>query len=216
MGRNRINPWPSIADLFSALLVGSIAALVLVSVVQDRNQEESKRVKEQIANSLSNTKGDARVVSCDPDTCIEVHYRFERNGFELSDEAKNEIARACDLYKAAYMKIDPSLKLEVSMVIEGHTDDTQARELTGRARDLFNWDLSSKRANAVLYEFLSCGVKPPEFSISATGHADTRPLCTDDTEECRESNRRTTLRLRADPERVAEKLKKIAVGAAKR
>src|SRR5215813_4551069 len=32
MSRSRLNPWPSLADLFSALMVGSIAALVMTAL----------------------------------------------------------------------------------------------------------------------------------------------------------------------------------------
>lgn len=72
--------------------------------------------------------------------------------------------------------------------IAGHTDDVNV------TNELFinNWDLSSKRAVAVATEI----VKAPNFDkdrIQVVGHADTRPLVPNTTEQNRRRNRRVEI-----------------------
>ena len=72
--------------------------------------------------------------------------------------------------------------------IAGHTDDVNV------TNELFinNWDLSSKRAVAVATEI----VKAPQFDkdrIQVVGHADTRPLVPNTTDQNRRRNRRVEI-----------------------
>lgn len=66
--------------------------------------------------------------------------------------------------------------------IHGHTDNTGSPE--------GNKTLSADRANAVLKYLTDKGVKT---QMDATGMGQEKPLCTEDTDECRSKNRRVEL-----------------------
>jgi chemotaxis protein MotB len=74
------------------------------------------------------------------------------------------------------------------ITISGHTDDVPI------ANDQFrsNWDLSTSRAVSVAHEFMQLSELSPE-KIIVTGHADTRPVAPNDTEEGRARNRRVEI-----------------------
>jgi OOP family OmpA-OmpF porin len=66
--------------------------------------------------------------------------------------------------------------------VGGHTDS--------QGSDEFNLDLSQKRANSVRDALIESGVL--ETAIKATGFGETQPIATNDTEDGRAQNRRTT------------------------
>ena len=74
------------------------------------------------------------------------------------------------------------------ITISGHTDNVPI------ANDQFrsNWDLSTSRAVSVAHEFMQRSELSPE-KIIVTGHADTRPVASNDTDEGRASNRRVEI-----------------------
>jgi chemotaxis protein MotB len=75
---------------------------------------------------------------------------------------------------------------DVSVLIEGHTDDVPYRG-SGQLAD--NWDLSCKRATSVV-RLLLTGSTVDASRISAAGRAEFVPLQTDKTPEARAANRR--------------------------
>jgi OOP family OmpA-OmpF porin len=66
--------------------------------------------------------------------------------------------------------------------VGGHTDS--------QGSDKFNLDLSQKRANSVRDALIQSGVS--QDAITSTGFGETQPIATNDTEEGRAQNRRTT------------------------
>ena len=72
---------------------------------------------------------------------------------------------------------------EVGILVEGHTDDT------GDAN--FNWDLSVKRATAVVKELVIGGVEPSR--VTAAGRAFYAPLVPNNSDANRALNRRTDI-----------------------
>jgi len=73
--------------------------------------------------------------------------------------------------------------------IEGHTDNVPI----STARFPSNWELSTRRATAVLRQLVESGVS--EERLRAIGYADTRPLESNDTAAGRAANRRVELLL---------------------
>lgn len=69
--------------------------------------------------------------------------------------------------------------------IAGHTDNVPIR---GRGGIRNNWDLSTRRAVNVTGFLLSQGLPPSR--LSASGHADSQPVASNDTPEGRAQNRR--------------------------
>lgn len=68
--------------------------------------------------------------------------------------------------------------------VQGHTDD--------RGRELYNRQLSERRANAVRAYLVERGV--PADALTAAGYGESQPLVSNDTPEGRAMNRRVTLR----------------------
>src|SRR5260370_154363 len=62
MARNRLNPWPSVADLFSALTVVAFASLIFVTlgvVIVDDNKRIEIKAGERLANIFKTEYGAA-------------------------------------------------------------------------------------------------------------------------------------------------------------
>lgn len=74
------------------------------------------------------------------------------------------------------------------ITISGHTDDVPI----GNSQYRSNWDLSTARAVSVAHELLRKADLLPE-RVTVTGHADTRPLASNDTPENRANNRRVDI-----------------------
>lgn len=101
---------------------------------------------------------------------------FATDSYELdtrSNAELNEVAR--------FMKANPSVKI----ALEGHTDKE------GNAA--YNKTLSEKRAQSVRSYLLEQDIAAER--LSAKGYGDTQPIATNDTEEGRQLNRRTELRI---------------------
>lgn len=74
------------------------------------------------------------------------------------------------------------------VTISGHTDNVPINNDRFRS----NWELSTSRAVTVAHELLSVSRLSPE-KVMVTGHADTRPRASNDTEEDRAKNRRVDI-----------------------
>lgn len=98
---------------------------------------------------------------------------FETDSYVLKNESKAELNKLIDL-----LKQNPSLKIEIS----GHTDN--------QGSAAYNQSLSQNRAKAV-YEYLSAtGIASSRLTFK--GYGETKPLGSNETEEGRSQNRRTT------------------------
>jgi flagellar motor protein MotB len=127
----------------------------------------------------------------------------------VTSEFQPLLSRACEALRGTLESLEPEERQELEIYIQGHTDSTQPpHAMDARARYLYNWNLSGRRASSVLYEFVECGVSPSKYRILAMGYADTNPLpgCREDTEECNHRNRRTTFRVHTDTRRMFERL----------
>lgn len=78
---------------------------------------------------------------------------------------------------------------EISVLIEGHTDDVPYRG-SGQVKD--NWDLSVMRATSVVKALLQYGRIDP-VRLSASGKSEYLPVDTAGTSEARAKNRRTEI-----------------------
>lgn len=139
---------------------------------------------------------------CGEDLWLDVDIRFARNMSEIDrvyGEGLRKVAR--DIRKAL-SDVPTNRRRCIELTVEGHTDQTVPYVvMTDRDRTLFNWRLSSDRANSVLYLFHEEGVRPPEYRILALGYADSERLeqsCGPRDDACNAKNRRTTFRIRVD------------------
>jgi outer membrane protein OmpA-like peptidoglycan-associated protein len=215
--KKRLDPWPSVSDLFSGLLVASFSGLIIFTAVHQRQIEIVSGERELISNEanllvakvqqqLAKAFPGGEVRSCGTDTCIEVYIEFELNSDLILPGEVAKVQRACDALLQV-LSGNSNDRHELEIFIDGHTDQQQANRVSDpRERARFNWKLSAGRASSVLHEFGQCGVSWPEYRIVAVGYADKWRRCDENTEDCFRKNRRTTFRLRADTQAIAKRL----------
>lgn len=199
----RSNPWPSLVDLFSALMLTSLA----IAIISGGPGEESERVREvrellaRVDSQLRSAGMGTELQDCGiTERClhVDVHFLPDRDTIYNPGEIE-ALRRACTLLKGGLDRLPREWRERVALIIEGHTDGRPPQgELTERARFLYNWHLSAARAASVLYEFRRCGLDPTAYNVRSVGKADSDPLCREWTAECHRRNRRTTLRIRVE------------------
>ena len=94
---------------------------------------------------------------------------------------------------------------DISVLIEGHTDD-DAFTASGPIAD--NWDLSTKRATAIV-SILSENKKINKQSLTAAGRGEFSPLASNSTADGKAKNRRIEIILTPRLDEIAEMLKEI-------
>ncbi|HET7433491.1 MAG TPA: OmpA family protein [Thermoanaerobaculia bacterium] len=220
--RRQSNPWPAYVDLFAALMVATLGGMVLLAAAYkdmekanatiSQVRKEAEKISKRLQYAVRATSGLQSVVrKCDDDpddVCIDLYMHFDRNKDELADASERNALHdlAVGLKSAIEHGFQSDERDIVQIVVEGHADDTVDERLGPADRFRYNWNMSSRRASAVLYEFHEAGIDPSEFNIVALGYGESHPLCRDKTDDCRARNRRTTLRLHVDSKLVAAKL----------
>lgn len=112
----------------------------------------------------------------DDHIAIDDHIHFAHD----SDEILGESAELLDRI-AEFLQHHPEV---TSLYLVGHTDSTGSPE--------HNLDLSTRRAAAVRAALEQRGVPQP---IDSRGAGMTEPLCQEDTDECRQRNRRVEFKV---------------------
>lgn len=206
--RRRSNPWPSLVDLFSALLLATLGGLIILwGRGGTEIQKKAHELMEEVAKTLRAGKIAGSVVLCGEDTCLNFYVHFDTNKdvIDRPDELKT-LRTACEALKNALDNLRrqrPNYVDSMQLIVEGHADRRPPKHATDRRTFyLYNWKLSAARAAAVLYEFKSCGLEPPRYAITAVAKGDTEPLCNKETDDCYAQNRRTTLRLQVDTRKI--------------
>ncbi|HEX8546033.1 MAG TPA: OmpA family protein, partial [Cytophagaceae bacterium] len=106
------------------------------------------------------------------------------------------------LFKSGSTEVDPkgaeALKTlstalknqdDVSVTVEGHTDDVPVGKLAGGAKD--NWDLSVLRATSITKILVAAGLSPSK--VVPSGRGEFSPVAEGKTAEARQKNRRTEI-----------------------
>ncbi|SNR78115.1 OmpA/MotB family protein [Desulfurobacterium atlanticum] len=114
---------------------------------------------------------------------------FEKNSFNLTPEAK----KALDEVVKTIKMIDGNYTIRV----EGHTDIGEPKKPIDGIKD--SWDLSLRRATAVIRYFISKGI--PQDRLMAVGYGDTRPLYTWNNPILRARNSRVEIYIQVAKER---------------
>jgi chemotaxis protein MotB len=128
-----------------------------------------------MADEDINIKVDKGVVFID----ISDKLLFKSGKYDITDKAKEVLGKV-----ALVLKNQPDLEF----MVEGHTDSIPYK----RPPLLDNWDLSVKRATAVVRVLQNeYGLSP--YHITAAGRSEYQPVATNATEEGRALNRRTRI-----------------------
>ncbi|MEJ0103037.1 MAG: OmpA family protein [Bacteroidota bacterium] len=105
---------------------------------------------------------------------------FNSGSYTISPNAKGVLGKV-----AAVLKNQP----DIEFMVEGHTDNVPYK---GNAILLDNWDLSVKRATAVVRILQKeYGLDPAK--IAAAGRSEYKPVTSNDTKEGKAANRRTRI-----------------------
>ena len=128
-----------------------------------------------MADEDINIKVDKGVVFID----ISDKLLFKSGSYDITPRAKEVLGKV-----ATVLKNQPDLEF----MVEGHTDSIPYK----RGPLLDNWDLSVKRATAVV-RILQNEYGLPPYHITAAGRSQYQPVTTNDTEEGRAMNRRTRI-----------------------
>ncbi|HEY2349582.1 MAG TPA: OmpA family protein [Puia sp.] len=128
-----------------------------------------------MADEDINIKVDKGVVFID----ISDKLLFKSGSYDITPRAKEVLGKV-----ATVLKNQPDLEF----MVEGHTDNIPYK----RGPLLDNWDLSVKRATAVV-RVLQNEYGLPPYHITAAGRSEYQPVTTNDTNEGRALNRRTRI-----------------------
>ena len=215
----RTNPWPAFVDLFTALLLAAFGGLMLLSaayqprtgdvkVSEVRSAAEAIHRRLKLAIARQEALG-TRVRDCGDDTCIDLYIHFPVNGTVITgDVERDALHRLGGDLRRGLNELPPADRASLELFVEGHADRSQAVRIANpRDAFLFNWDLSARRASSVVYEFRTIDLQPPDYKVVAIGYADSQPLCPEQTPQCDDQNRRTTLRLHIDTRSLELRLK---------
>lgn len=135
-------------------------------------------VKTTISNELAANLLDLEVQENRIIMRFPAHSAFRAGGARLVPGIINTMDRIADILA----------RTEGNILITGHTDNAPI----STAQFPSNWSLSTARAVSVVHRLLRHpGLNPQR--ITATGHADTRPLAANDTPENRTRNRRVEI-----------------------
>jgi chemotaxis protein MotB len=128
-----------------------------------------------MADEDINIKVDKGVVFID----ISDKLLFKSGSYDITPRAKEVLGKV-----ALVLKNQPDLEF----MVEGHTDNIPYK----RPPLIDNWDLSVKRATAVV-RVLQNEYGLPPYHITAAGRSEYQPVTTNDTNEGRAMNRRTRI-----------------------
>lgn len=147
-------------------------------------EETMQKLKETLSKSLKAFEGKGLTVTEKEGkvyVSMENKLLFESGSWTVGDEGK----KAVDLV-GNVLADNP----DISVVIEGHTDNDK---ITGSINGVGNnWDLSTKRATAIVL-LLSANKNIKNENITAAGRGEFAPIMSNDTPEGKAKNRRIEL-----------------------
>ncbi|GEQ86589.1 flagellar motor protein MotB [Patiriisocius marinistellae] len=104
---------------------------------------------------------------------------FKSGSYQVTSRAREILGKVATVING---------KPNFEAMVEGHTDNVP---FNSNGTLLDNWDLSVKRATAIVRELQSLGVKPAQ--LIAAGRGEYIPLVSNDSPENRSTNRRTKI-----------------------
>jgi outer membrane protein OmpA-like peptidoglycan-associated protein len=235
MSGRRFSPWPAYVDLFSGLVV-LMFAVIVIDVVRAK-QSPAQKLAEEVLVSIEQRGHDVQRCS-DQDLCVNLSLNFDTGKDEIKPDDLAEIERVARVLVKTLSeqeKQHPNLKKLVRIVVEGHTDSRVPKNLAGRDRFTYNWNLSARRASSVMYalDAFDLGVRN-KYNVVSLGLASSESVCPsrldlcapDDAEchrqaealgpdPCDDKNRRTTIRMIFDYKAAGAREHPASSGAAK-
>jgi flagellar motor protein MotB len=122
---------------------------------------------------------------------------FQSGSADISQEGKRQIGKIAKILVSKLQEEKYIMAID-TVFIEGHTDNKPISGAYKNGRSWTNKELSSQRAINTFSEMnfetnneiLSLRNIKNKSLLSYSGYAETRPLCFEDSDECRNKNRR--------------------------
>ena len=160
-----------------------------------------KKLKETLSKSLKAFEGKGLTVT-EKDGKVYVSMEnkllFESGSWTVGSEGK----KAVDLV-GKVLGDNP----EISVLIEGHTDNDKITGTIGGGVEN-NWDLSTKRATAIV-NILSANAKVKKENLTAAGRGEYAPLMSNETAEGKAKNRRIEIILTPKLDEISKMLNEL-------
>jgi len=160
-----------------------------------------KKLKETLTKSLKAFEGKGLTVT-EKDGKVYVSMEnkllFESGSWTVGSEGK----KAVDLV-GKVLGDNP----DISVLIEGHTDNDKITGTIGGGVEN-NWDLSTKRATAIV-NILSANAKVKKENLTAAGRGEYAPLMSNDTAEGKAKNRRIEIILTPKLDEISKMLNEL-------
>jgi chemotaxis protein MotB len=201
----------SISDLMTSLLFIFILILayMMLSFVQKQEQlnDEIKKLEQNIEmrkdllqslkDELSKEEINVDIDKENGNMRLKSDLLFQSGSADISDEGKRQIGKIAKML-VLKLKEEKYLTAIDTVFIEGHTDNKPINGSYKYGRSWTNKELSSQRAINTFSEMnletkdeiLSLKNIKNKSLLSYSGYAETRPLCLEDNDECRNKNRR--------------------------
>jgi len=189
--QDRLNKLKKDLEAFSARLAE------LEKMMADKDAA-MKKLKETLSKSLKAFEGKGLTVT-EKDGKVYVSMEnkllFESGSWTVGSEGK----KAVDLV-GKVLGDNP----EISVLIEGHTDNDKITGTIGGGVEN-NWDLSTKRATAIV-NILSANAKVKKENLTAAGRGEYAPLMSNETAEGKAKNRRIEIILTPKLDEISKML----------
>ena len=179
-------------------LEASSARLAELEKMMADKDAAMKKLKETLSKSLKAFEGKGLTVT-EKDGKVYVSMEnkllFESGSWTVGSEGK----KAVDLV-GKVLGDNP----DISVLIEGHTDNDKITGTIGGGVEN-NWDLSTKRATAIV-NILSANAKVKKENLTAAGRGEFAPLMSNDTAEGKAKNRRIEIILTPKLDEISKML----------
>ena len=162
-------------------------------------EESMRKLKETLSNALNGFEGKGLTVEQKNGkvyVSMENKLLFNSGSWAVGSEGKKAVVEV-----GKVLGDNP----EIAVLIEGHTDDDP---FGGSGPIADNWDLSTKRATAIV-AILSENKKVNKQNLTAAGRGEFSPLASNTTTEGKAKNRRIEIILTPRLDEIAEMLKEI-------
>ena len=154
-----------------------------LSSIIDKQNQTMQNLRQRVADALKGFEGNGLVVvnkNGKVYVSMDEKLLFQSGKWDVDAKADSALSKI-----SAFLAANK----DIQVVIEGHTDDLPFK---GNGNVTDNWDLSAKRATAIVRALLKNGNIDPA-RISASGRAEFDPLDKSKTKEARQRNRRTEI-----------------------
>ena len=182
-------------------LEASSARLAELEKMMADKDAAMKKLKETLSKSLKAFEGKGLTVTeRDGKVYVSMENKllFESGSWTVGSEGK----KAVDLV-GKVLGDNP----DISVLIEGHTDNDKITGTIGGGVEN-NWDLSTKRATAIV-NILSANAKVKKENLTAAGRGEFAPLMSNDTAEGKAKNRRIEIILTPKLDEISKMLNEL-------